>query len=71
MSVNLVLPPIWVCYALIWATNVFLEVSALLDVRHCPKLQSCVIPRKTNDAALRKWQKPNFEPNLGPQKIFS
>ena len=27
----------------------FLEASALLDVRHCPKLQSCAISRKTND----------------------
>ena len=36
----------------------FLEVSALLDLRHCPKLQSCTISRKTNDVNLRKWQKP-------------
>ena len=42
----------------IWATKFFLEVSALLDVRHCNKLQSCAISRKTNDATLRKWQKP-------------
>ena len=43
---------------LIWATFffvfVFFEVSALLDVRHCPKLQSCEITRKTNDATLTK-----------------
>ena len=32
----------------------FFEVSALLDVRHCPKLQSCKISRKTNDTTLRK-----------------
>ena len=43
---------------LIWATTFFLEVSALLDVRHCPKLQSCAISWKTNDANLRKWGKP-------------
>ena len=36
---------------------IFLEVSALLDVRHCPKLQSCVISSKTDDANLRKWRK--------------
>ena len=36
----------------------FLEVSALLDIRHCTKLQPCAISRKTNDANLRKWQKP-------------
>ena len=29
--------------------NIFLEVSAPLDVRHCPKLQCCAISRKTND----------------------
>ena len=51
----------------------FLEVSALLAVRHCPKLQSWAISEKTNDGILRKWQKPypNFKPNLGPKKLFS
>ena len=42
----------------IWATNFLFEVSALLDVRHIPKLQFCAISRKTNDATLRNWQKP-------------
>ena len=42
----------------IWATKFFLEVSDILDVRHCPKLESCTISRKTNDATLTKWQKP-------------
>ena len=41
----------------ICTTKIFLEILALLDVRHCPKLQSCSISRKTNDATLRKWQK--------------
>ena len=36
----------------------FLEVSALTDVRHCPKLQYCAISKKTNDTTLKKWQKP-------------
>ena len=36
------------------ATNFFLKVLALLDVRHCPKLQSCARSRKYNDATLRK-----------------
>ena len=37
---------------------VVVEFSALLDVRHCPKLQfSAAISRKTNDTNLRKWQK--------------
>ena len=35
----------------------FFEVSFLLDVRHCPKLQSCVISRKVNDTIMRKWRK--------------
>ena len=43
--------------ATILATKYFLEVSALLDIRHYPKLQSCAISRKYNDATLRKWQK--------------
>ena len=38
----------------IWATKWFLEVSALLDVGYCPKLQSCAISRKTNHPTLRK-----------------
>ena len=33
---------------------------------HCPKLQSCAISKKTNDANLRKWRKHNFRPNFGP-----
>ena len=42
----------------IWATKIFFEISALLYVRYCSKLQSCAISRKTNYATLRKWQKP-------------
>ena len=39
--------------------QIFLEVSALVAVRHCPKLQSCtIISRKYNDATLKKWHKP-------------
>ena len=38
-------------------TFFFFEVSAILDVTHCPKLQFCAISRKTNDANLRKWRK--------------
>ena len=43
--------------ATILATKYFLEVSALLDIRHYPKLQSCAISRKYNNATLRKSQK--------------
>ena len=39
--------------ASIWDTT-FFEVSLLLDVRHCPKLQFCAISRKYNNATLRK-----------------
>ena len=43
--------------AAILAKKFLMEISALLDVRHCLKLQSCVISRKTNDATLKNWQK--------------
>ena len=56
MLENLILAPIWVCQALIWAT-IFFEVLTLLDVRDYPQLQSCAIPRKTNNVNLRKWRK--------------
>ena len=39
MLENLILVPIWACQAVIWATIIFLEVAALLDVRNCPKLE--------------------------------
>ena len=42
----------------IWSAHFFSEVSALLDVRHCPKLQSCAVSRKSNDVTLKKWQNP-------------
>ena len=32
----------------------FFKVSAPLDVGHCPKLQSCAMLRKYNDATLGK-----------------
>ena len=37
----------------------------------CQKLFQEVVPRKYNDAPLRKWQKPNFGPSLGHLKFFS
>ena len=46
-------------------TNCFLEVSALLNVRHCSKLQSCATSRKYNDGTFRKWQKPKFRTKFG------
>ena len=56
MLENLILSLIWACETLIWVT-IFLQLSALLDVRYCPKMQSFAISRKTKDANLRKWQK--------------
>ena len=56
--------------AQIWATIFFREVPLPLDVRHCPKLQSCAILRKTNDATLRNTKNPNFGPIWGPKNLF-
>ena len=50
--------------------QIIFEVSALLDVRHCPKLQSCATSRKANDAYLKNSKNPYFEPNFGPPKFF-
>ena len=57
MLENLILAPIWACWDLTWVKKVFLKRSALLDVFHCPKLQSCAISKKTKDTNLRKWRK--------------
>ena len=51
-------------------TTIFFEVSALLDVRHCPKLQSYAISRKTSDATWENGKNPNFGSNLGAQTFF-
>ena len=37
----------------IWAGNTLYEVSALIDLRHCPKSRSCATSRKTSDVTLR------------------
>ena len=57
MLENLILAPILGLLGPNFNHKFFLEVSALLDVRNCPKLQSCAILRKPNYANLRKWQK--------------
>ena len=47
--------------------KLFLRVLALLVVRHCSKLSSYTIQRKTNEPNFGKWQKtPNFGPDFGP-----
>ena len=51
---KIILAPVW---APKWFSKIS-EVSALLNVRHCPRLQSSAISRKTNEATLRKCQKP-------------
>ena len=56
----------WACFYL----N-FLEVSARLDVRHCPKVQSCAISRKTNDANSKNGEKRHFRRNLVPLGLNS
>ena len=66
MTKNLILGLILACLAQIWAPNFFSEVLPILDVRHCRKLSSYVISRKTYDANSTKWQKPHFGPALGP-----
>ena len=45
----------------IWVKKMFFELSAMLDVTHCPKLQSYAISRKTYDA--------NYPPPPIPLKI--
>ena len=37
----------------------------LLAVRHCSKLSSYPMLRKTNESNLRKWQKNHVGPNFG------
>ena len=34
--------------------KLFMEVSALLDVRHCPKLRFCKVSKKITNATMRK-----------------
>ena len=57
--------------------NFFSWILPLLVVRHCSKLSSYAIWRKTNERNLRKWQKTNFgpdfglfDPNLSPPPFF-
>ena len=52
--------------------------TTLLDVRHCRKLSSYAISRKTSDPNSRKWQKNLildlirlFGPRFGPPIFFS
>ena len=78
MPKNLIWGPVLACSAQIWAPQFFFQFLPLLVVRHCSKLSSYAIYRKTNETNLRKWQKANFGPDFdllwpkfGPQKSFS
>ena len=66
--VKIILALMWTCQTLIKATKFFLEVLALLDVRHQSKLNP--LSRKTKETTLRKWQKPSFVPNFGLENLF-
>ena len=43
----------------------FFKVSALLDAKHCPKLQSCAISGKLMMQTQESGEKPNAGPILG------
>ena len=60
MAKNLILGPIWARLAEIWAPKTFLWVLPQLDVRHCRRLTSHAISRKTNDPNSRKGQNISF-----------
>ena len=74
MAKKLILGPI---LAKTWATNIFLRVLLILDVKHCYKLSLYAISRNTKDPNLKKWTKTSFWdwfrlvwPKFGPQKFF-
>ena len=50
--------------------QIFLEVSVLLDVRHCPKLQFCAT-FKLMMQPCQNDKNPNFRSNFWAPEIFS
>ena len=54
--------------ATIWATTFW--GFALLDIRQCPKLQSCAISKKLKMQPWENSKNPNFGYNLGPPNFF-
>ena len=66
---KIILAPIWACYALIWATNPFLEISALLDVKTLS--QAAILCNiKENKWCKLECQKPWFRAPFWPQMFF-
>ena len=56
---------------LIWARRFFLKFSALLDIRHFPKMQSCTRSKKNKRWRLEKMAKSLIMcPILGPNFLF-
>ena len=54
-----------------WALDDTCVLEALrLDVRYCPKLQSCAILRKVMMQPWENGKNPNFGPNLETPKFF-
>ena len=60
MAKKLISGPILASLVQIWAPKFFLWVLPWQHVRHCYKLSLRVISRKTKEANLRKWQRPDF-----------
>ena len=55
----------------IWLTEKFFsEVSALLDVRHCPKLQSCEYQGKLIPANTQRWYMSKQRRDVGQRDIY-
>ena len=76
MLENLILVLISDYYALILDTKKKKKKKKIrelnqLPLRHCPKLQSCAITRKTNDKNLKKWQRTYFRaPNISFREFY-
>ena len=68
--------PIWATFIIIIIIIIIIylfifEVAASIDFRHCPKLQSCTISRKTNDATwMEKMAKTLISDIIWATQIF-
>ena len=67
--------PIWATFIIIIIIIIIylfiFEVAASIDFRHCPKLQSCTISRKTNDATwMEKMAKTLISDIIWATQIF-
>ena len=66
MTNNLSLGPSLPLWPKFGPLHIFPWNFSLLCVRHCHKLSSYSISRKTYDPNSRKWQKSQFGPDIGP-----